>query len=95
VPQCYWIKHLLAICREQAKWINGDEPSSRHFMHRLPHGLAGHRKDEVEQLEREEQSNEELVGIASNAIKNTRFLTIAKHGRVMWPEMMLACTLRI
>jgi hypothetical protein len=74
-------KHLLAICREQAKWIDGDEPSSRNFMYQLPHGLAGHRKDEVEQLEREE-SNEMVAGIASNAIKNTSFVAILQSTKV-------------
>jgi hypothetical protein len=60
-------KHLLTICQEQAKWIDGDEPSSRNFMYQLPHGLAGHRKDRVEQLEREVSN--ELMRIASNALQ--------------------------
>jgi hypothetical protein len=62
-------------------------------MHQLPYGLAGHRKDEVEQLEREE--NKGLVGIALYAIKNSSFVAIAKHESIMWPELMLTCTLRI
>jgi hypothetical protein len=44
------------------------------FMYKLPHSLAGHQKDKVEQLERKESNK--LLGNASNTIKNTQALSL-------------------
>jgi hypothetical protein len=59
-------KHLLAICRERAKWIDDDELSSRNSTYQLLHGIAAGHQQEVERLEREESN--ELVEIIKYAV---------------------------
>jgi hypothetical protein len=67
-------KHLLAICRERAKWIDDTTPSMENTMHRMRYSFSG--SNELERLERQE--SEQLVEIVTCGIRNHKLCRLCK-----------------
>jgi hypothetical protein len=67
-------KHLLAICRERAKWIDDTEPSMENTMYRMRYCILG--SSELERLEREE--SEQLMEIVTSGIQEHKLCQLCK-----------------
>jgi hypothetical protein len=67
-------KHLLAICRERAKWIDDAEPSTENTMYRMRYCFRD--SSEIERLERQE--SEQLVEIVTKGIQEHKLCQICK-----------------
>jgi hypothetical protein len=67
-------KHLLAICRERAKWIDDTEPSMENTMYRMRYCFSG--STELESLERQE--SEQLVEIVTAGIQAHKLCQLCK-----------------